>query len=180
MSEVHDLVADLEREIEVDRRALAAKEAALELLKGRLRGSPSKAPAIQTAERAAPAEGELFDLDSLDVLDASRRRTFVDELRDAVARFGPQEFSIGHVEAALKRLGIEVAGKTPRSRISASLSKLHEEGYLWKTSEGGGNVPHRYRIRSQMTDEQAKVYAKLNERRGLADVNASGGKDEDL
>jgi hypothetical protein len=166
MTDVQAIVADLEREIEADRKALHAKEAALELLKGRLKTGPARpVVAVQASAHIASADDELFDVSSLEVAEVSRRRTFVDDLREALARFRGQEFSIGHVEAALKRLGIEVAGKTPRSRISASLSRLNEEGFLVKTFEGGGNVPHKYRIRSHMSEDEVVRYAKLNEKR---------------
>ena len=125
-------------------------------------------PKMQTPTQiAALGDGDLFDLSALVTEDVSRKRTFVDDLRDVLRRFGAQEFSITHAEAALKKLGVEVAGKTPRSRISASLSKLNDEGFIVKTFEGGGNVPHRYKIRSSLTDDEAaqlEAEAKLRER----------------
>lgn len=157
MAEVTELIRDIEREIEADKKALAEKEAGLRMLKARVAGAGAPAARVQTPVRQSEST-ELFDLTSLEIEDIPRRRTFVDDLKDAVRRFGPQEFSIAHVEAVLKRLGIEVAGKTPRSRISASLSKLWEEGVLVRTFEGGGNVPNRFRVKEFMSADELRMH----------------------
>lgn len=155
--DIREVIESLKREIEAGRRDVETKEIALRMLQGRY-GAAQAAPEpkVQTPAQTVPlGDGDLLDISSLVTEDASRKRTFVDDLRDVLRRFGAQEFSITHAEAALKKLGVKVAGKTPRSRISASLSKLNDEGFIVKTFEGGGNVPHRYKIRSSLTDDEA-------------------------
>ena len=158
MAEIADLIRDIEREIESDKKALAEKEAGLRLLKSRV-ASAGALVVAQTSKTLQPAvTEELFDLTSLEIEGLPRKRTFIDDLKDAVRRFGPQEFSIAHVEVALRRLGIEVAGKTPRSRISASMSKLWDEGVLVRTFEGSGNVPNRFKLREFLKAEELLKY----------------------
>lgn len=157
MIDIREVIDSLKREIDAGRREIEAKEIALRMLQERY-GATQALPGlkVQAPTQAAPlGDGDLFDLASLVTEDSSRKRTFVDDLRDVLRRFGAQEFNITHAEAALKKLGIEVAGKTPRSRISASLSKLNDEGFIVKTFEGGGNVPNRYKIRSSLTEGEA-------------------------
>jgi hypothetical protein len=177
---IADALAQLRREIENDRAALAAKEAAFTLLETRFQSAPPVEVAKPTRETAPLRDdGGLFDLADLKVEEGVHRQTFVDDLRETLKRFGAQEFSIAHVEAVLKKLGIEVAGKTPRSRISASLSRLNEDGFLVKTFKGGGNVPHRYRVRASMSEQEAAAYAeKLSVKERSADIESESGEDE--
>jgi hypothetical protein len=173
---VLDLIRDIEREIEADKKALAEKEAGLRLLKGRL--SMTHAPATPPqAPAQSLAPDDLFDLSALEISQGQRRRTFVDDLKDSVKRFGHQEFNIAHVEAALKRLGIEVAGKTPRSRISASLSRLWDEGFLVRTFAGSGNVPNRFRVAEFVPASDRGRYTEANRRDHAADDGADDGAD---
>jgi hypothetical protein len=74
------------------------------------------------------------------------KKTFFDEVKSIVARFGDQEFSISETEAALEQLSIEINSKAPKAKISTVLSRLQEEGMLVKTFEGKGNVAHRYKL----------------------------------
>ena len=74
----------------------------------------------------------------------------------------------------MKRLGIEVAGKTPRSRISMAFTKLGEDGFIVRTFTGGGNVPHRYRLRESMTDDEAARHKSSDEATAAEDQNATG------
>ena len=167
MTEIREVIDELEREILAGRKDLEAKEVALRLLKdrfGKAEDHPPRALAVAPGLESASMpqqmlDDDLFDVASLVTHGASPRKTFNDKLKDVLRRFGAQEFSIAHAEAGLKRMGVEVSGKTPRSRISASLSKLNEEGFVVKTVEGGGNVPNRYRLRSSLTDEQALDFA---------------------
>ncbi len=114
-----------------------------------------------------PAHADEIDLSNLVGESPTRRRTLVDDVRDVVRRLGRQEFTNAHVEVAMKHLGIEIVGKTPRSRISLVFAKLVDEGTLARTFVGGGNVPHRYRLRSLMTEEEL-VQAEAINRANLA------------
>lgn len=123
---------------------------------GEMSSGPQSASA-QTTEQLAE-----IDLSELAEESTARRRTMVDDVRDVVRRFGRQEFTNAHAEAAMRRLGIEIVGKTPRSRISLAFAKLVEEGVLARTFIGGGNVPHRYRLRAHMTAEELSQVDAMN------------------
>ena len=182
MADILEVIASLRAEIALARRDIEDKESALRVLESRFTPATSIAAAMQTP--ALPVQhddGELFNLSDLVTPDSARRRTFLDDLRDVLRRFGGQEFGIGHAEAALRKIGVEIAGKTPRSRISASLSKLSDEGFIVKTFEGGGNVPHRYRVRASMTDAEFTQYT--SQRRagvGLRDADGQGTLSREL
>lgn len=155
MTDIREIIDALKAELKVAKQDIETKEASIKFLEERFGDArKSSTPTVQTSARLPTAREEMIDLNSLVQEQGTKRRTFVDELRDVVRRFGGQEFDISHAEAALKRVGVEVSGKTPRSRISASLSKLHEEGFLVKTFEGGGNVANRFRVRESMTETE--------------------------
>lgn len=171
MTQLDDAIAKLRLQIATERaqidrdkagldgreRALEGKEQALKVLE------EMRSPAAPVSEVGAEALStddvtSIISLDDLDGGDASKRKTLIDDVREVVQRFGGQEFSIAHAEAAMKRLGIEIAGKTPRSRIALTFVKLCDEGYLVRTFVGGGNVPHRYKLRNAMTEGEAQAF----------------------
>ena len=96
----------------------------------------------------------LIDLNELDDSLSPKKRTLVDDVKDVVARFGAQEFNLGHVDGALRRQNIDVSGKSPKSRISVALVRLCRDDILVKTFTGVGNVPNRYRVRATMTEAE--------------------------
>jgi hypothetical protein len=110
-------------------------------------------------DTGAPLAGTLDDLFDLSELagNSSQKRTLTDDVKDVITRFGAQEFTIAHVEGALKKVGVEVTGKSPRTRISVSLASLAEENFVMRTFKGAGNTPNRYRVRSQMNDAEIQA-----------------------
>jgi hypothetical protein len=96
----------------------------------------------------------IIDLNDLTDETAVKKRTLIDDAREVVARFGGQEFNLSHVDVALKRHGVRVDGKSPKSRISTALVRLCREEFLVRTYTGVGNVPNRYRVRSTMSEPE--------------------------
>jgi hypothetical protein len=141
MAAINELDA-LRKEIEEARKALAAKESALQYLEENAHKFFRSDPVPTNTKPAV--EGE-FQLEQLVI--NTVRRTFMSDVKNVIKRFGQQEFTVAHVEAALKKIGIEFKdGKSPRPRISTILGKLEDTGVLVRTFEGKGSVPNRYRL----------------------------------
>jgi len=154
---IEEAIRDLQTEINSAQLELDAKIRSLKVLENvlvRIAGNAGKKDSSLTLPTKSDIQDDngIIDLQELDTGLADRKRTLIDDIRDIAPRFGTQEFTIAHVEGALKKLGIEVTGKFPRSRISVALVKLAEERVLIKTFTGIGNVPHRYRNRAGMSD----------------------------
>jgi len=77
------------------------------------------------------------------------KRTILDEIKDALPKFGDQEFNVTNVEVLTNRLSIKIPGQSPKARISSVLTKLTVDGFLVRTFTGSGNVPHLFRIRKE-------------------------------
>ena len=138
---------ELRKEIDADRKALTEKEAVLRFLERK----DGKTSAPISIEGVTMRNDGVIQLDEL--IPAVGRRTLFTDVQDVISRFGDQEFTVVHVEAALKKTGVEVkGGKFPRSRISTALSKLEDTGVIVKTFEGKGNVPHRYKVKENIND----------------------------
>lgn len=146
MPTVEELIAELRKEIEVDKKALATKEAALQFLERQGNKPESRiVPDQKTAENEA-----VFHLDEL--VPGAGKKTLAEEATEVIKRFGTQEFTVAHVEAAMNKMGVKLDGKSPRARISVALGKLEETGLLVKTFEGKGNVPNRYKVKEIGSD----------------------------
>ncbi|CAI06518.1 hypothetical protein ebA768 [Aromatoleum aromaticum EbN1] len=85
---------------------------------------------------------------------SGRHSTFTNDVIDVIRRLGDQEFSVAHIDTLMRKMGKISGEKSPRPRISALLGKLEESGMLERTFKGGGNVPHKYRLKVQ--DETAQ------------------------
>ncbi|MEO8343271.1 MAG: hypothetical protein ABI536_05575 [Gallionella sp.] len=141
MTAIRELDA-LRKEIEEARKALSAKESALQYLEENAHKFFRSEPVPTNSK--SPVEGE-FQLEQLVINTA--RRTLMSEVESVIERFGQQEFTVAHVEAALKKTGVELKdGKSPRPRISTILGKLENSGVVVRTFEGKGSVPNRYRL----------------------------------
>lgn len=134
---------ELRREIEADRKSLAEKEAVVRFLEQR-EGKKETTPIA-----ASITEG-VIQLD--DLMPEIGKRTLVSDVKDVVSRFGNQEFSVVHVDTVMKQRGIDINGKSPRSRIAVALGKLEEDGVIVKTFSGKGNVPNKYRLKESGDD----------------------------
>lgn len=158
-------IQELEAEIGAANLDLQAKIRSLEVLKGVLHKMNSNTVVKNSHESGKHEqillneESELIDLQELAGGIGQKKRSLADDVADLLPKVGSQEFNIAHVEALLKRSGIEVNAKSPRSRISVALAKLCEDGIVMRTFSGGGNVPNRYRTKATMND--AEVLAAL-------------------
>lgn len=140
-----DEIERLRIEIDLLRKELSDKEAVLRYLE--LRNGKKAVinhEAIQNIK--SDSENLHFDVDEL-IMPSKGPRTLVDDVKDAIARFGNKEFTVAHVEAALIRLGAikDGADKVVRPRISSILAKLYDAKELDRTFTGKGNVPHKYK-----------------------------------
>jgi DNA-binding transcriptional ArsR family regulator len=140
---------DLRKEIEDDKKRLSEKEAVLRFLEGRVSNIPVSASIVRN-DFPSKDDG-IISLDTL--IPEIKRRTVIDDIHDVVGRFGNQEFTVVHVEAALKKTGYEFKGdKSPRPRISTALGKLEDQGVIVRSFEGKGNVPHRYKLKGEIDE----------------------------
>lgn len=138
---------ELRKEIEADKKSLAEKEAVLRFLEKR-EGRPSM---FSSEVVIGPLPAGVIQLDEL--IPEARRKTLIDDVQEVVCRFGEQEFTVVHVEAALRKLGTQFKGeKSPRPRISTILGKLEDQGVVVRTFEGKGNVPNRYKLKEYVDD----------------------------
>ncbi len=153
-------IDELMSEIEVARLDLDAKIRSLSVLQGIMQkmnsGTDKKTSRSIDDLEVKPKNDahEFVDLHALDENLNQKRRTLADDVRDLLPKIGPQEFSIAHIEFLLSKAGIEVAAKSPRSRISVALARLCEDGVLVRTFTGAGNAPNKYRVKSTMTDAE--------------------------
>ena len=149
-------IQDLRSDIAAAKLELDAKERSLKVLEGIVAKVTVSAltPPSSSEPKSFVEDGGLIDLEEIAGGNEPKKRTLMHEIKDVVMRFGTQEFTIGHTEAVLKKLEIEIPGKTPRARISMNLAKLCDAKLLTKTFEGSGNTPNRYRLTSSMTAEE--------------------------
>lgn len=146
-----DILAEFEQRIAAKRKELEEEEGALAVLK-RAMGLKSDVQSAVVADKTV--EEKEFNFEALaDHIGPMKKRTLIDEVRDVVERFGDHEFTVAHVEAALKQMGVSVDAKAPRARIGIALSNVVEEGLVVRTYDGAGNVPHRYKLKSAISDD---------------------------
>ncbi|WP_165313025.1 hypothetical protein [Vibrio ziniensis] len=127
---------------EEKRKELEDIEAAIRLMK-RLT-NPSIAVET-TIDHSIDGSG-LIDITELEEPNAAgAKRTLLDDTRELVERFGDQEFTVSHVEAALKKLGKASDAKNFKNRLSMLVRTLSDEGVIERTFEGSGKIPHKYR-----------------------------------
>lgn len=141
-----DLIKELEARIAAKRQELEDEESALATVRRMMRQPANKAH-ITAKEQAGSIKFE--DL----IGNAEKKRTLIDEVRDVVLQFGENEFTVAHIEAALKKLGIAIDAKNPRARIGIAITPIVDEGLIVRTATGGGNVPHRYKLKSALNNE---------------------------
>ena len=153
ISDLRDEIRHAELELDVKTRSLKVLESVLLEMKKTTVGKNSDTwqDRASTYEYTPPTG--LINLNEFDDL-TPPKKTLTDEIRDVVGRFGTQEFTIGHVDSVCRKLGLKIEGKSPKSRISVSLAKLCEEGYLQRTFTGAGSAPNKYRLKSTMSDAE--------------------------
>jgi len=144
------VISEIRREIEQKKKEISELENALNVLEkiGSLDSD------IQE-KKPAPIplnDSDSISIDDLGIDDKQSKDTLKSQVWNVVSKLGTQEFTVAHVDAALKRFGIEVNGKHPRSRISIVLSKLEDEGLIHRTFTGAGNVPNRFVLKQDAFD----------------------------
>lgn len=138
-----DPIEELEKRIQESKRLVTEQENALAVLKKAFGVTVAKVMPEQKQEIS-----KAFSFNDLVVPDLKRNK-LTEHIESVVKTFGTNEFSVLHVEAALKKHGIEINSKSPRTRISLSMAKLLDSGLVEKVFEGSGNVPHRYRLKGE-------------------------------
>jgi DNA-binding transcriptional ArsR family regulator len=145
MNPTENALSELRKQIEANKALLAEQERALAVLETMMGYSVKPAAVvIQPPSNTAFLPG-MIAVDDLEDGEGDKQ-TLRAQIVELIDRLGDQEFSVAHIDAALKKQGVVVNGKYPRSRISTVLSKLEDSGMLVKTFTGGGNVPHKYKV----------------------------------
>lgn len=143
-----DVFEELEKRIAAKKKEVEEEERALAILKRTM----ARGPVPQEIDNSA-TWGDRFKFeDLLGSVEKSRKRTLISDVREVISQFGNNEFTVVYVEAALEKKGIVLDAKSPRARISIALAKLVEDGTVIKVGEGGGNIPHRYKLKNDSSD----------------------------
>lgn len=104
---------------------------------------------LPSAEKGLPLENGVLNLDALNLptKDKPKKNTLLDDVRSIIVQMGEHEFTVAHVEAALKQIGKATESSSFRNRVAISIKKiLDDESLIEKTYEGGGKEPHRYKL----------------------------------
>ncbi len=145
-----DLMLELETRVAAKRKELEDEEKALAIVRRMMGQSPIH---VSIPEEQKNQIGQLKFEDLAGSVEKTKKRTLIDEVRSVVMHFGVNEFTVAHIEAALKKTGVVVDAKNPRARIGIALSTVLEENIIVRTALGGGNVPHRYKLKSAIDNE---------------------------
>ena len=146
---MQNLIKELEGRVAAKRKELEDEENALATIR-RMMSQPSTIQPSATGQKEILGSIKFEDL--IGSVEKIKKRTLTDDVRDVVSQFGKHEFTVAHIDAALTRVGVVVDAKSPRARIGISLAKLVEDGTVIKIAEGGGNVPHRYKLKDEGND----------------------------
>lgn len=139
---------DLKKRIKDTERELDELKAAYKVMERLGQTSPNSHPEAANTSSPTLAETGSINIDELNlpVKAAKSGNSLYDHVRNLVERFGSQEFTVTHVEAALKQMGKGSESKHFKNRVSMAVRKLAEdEGVLERTYKGVGNVPHKYK-----------------------------------
>jgi len=143
MTDLIKELKELEGRVAAKRKELEDEERALAIVRRMIGQPPSmQSPGMVPKEQVGAIKFE----ELLDSVEKIKKRTLIDDVRDVVSQFGQNEFTVAHIEAALKKMGVVIDAKSPRARIGIVVAKLADEGFVVKVAEGGGNVPHRYKL----------------------------------
>ena len=140
----HD-VQKLKSDLFEKEKFLSEKEAILKYLESFQ--SKSSAPK-HIAEAVSIENNEIFDLDDL-IVRTHASSTLLDNIRKVISKFGNQEYTVSHVEAALLKMGFiqseSDAKISLKPRIALNLANLVNANEILRTFEGKGNTPHRFK-----------------------------------
>ena len=138
-----DFIEALKQEIAETEQVLAGLKALLRSKEGR-----EAKPANTGSEARTLAETGTIDLDQLDLPPRTSRKksTLSDDVMNVIERFGGKDFTVRHVEAALRQTGKGSTAKHFINRVSVVIRSLTDDGVLERTFKGVGNDPHKYRL----------------------------------
>ena len=143
---------DLQKRIEEVERELVELKAGYRVM-DRLGGFSSEPHSEADSVKTMTIEDSgAIDLNDLEPPERVVRRmsTLHTDIIDLVERFGSQEFTLSHVEVALRNMGKGSESKHFKTRIATRIRKLFTEGTLTRTHEGVGSDPHKYRSASKI------------------------------
>lgn len=146
MSDATNALLELRTKIDANRRLLERQEQALSVME-EMMGISSVKEVTKTQTFDFYRSG--IDVSTLNVADLSKRKTFKQEIIDAINLYKNQEFSVPHVHETLGLMGIKVNGAQPRARIALILSELEREQFIKKTFQGKGSVPNKFQLVKQ-------------------------------
>lgn len=129
-------------EIELKQRseALEKKRSAFELLQSRVQR------AVFTVQK------ERVRLN--DDMPPARKMGVSEAIVEIVKSMPQQDIFVGNVYDALLAMNVDLPDneRDARIRVGTQLNRLEDRGLLEKTTQGGGNVPNRYRLKKENSD----------------------------
>lgn len=93
-----------------------------------------------------------LDIDELISVSSNKEtRTLLSDVMEAVSHFGDREFNVLMIKTVMERLGTikDSDDKLIKSKISSVLSQQAKKNILINTFKSGGNVPNKYRVRTE-------------------------------
>lgn len=148
MSDKKKLIDELKAQIAKSKLLVQEQEKALQIVEDMLSSGAAEKYSDNETHKATDGHDELIKLDS-----PTNQPTLKDEVIAIIQKLGDQEFTVAQIESLLNKMGKIVTGTAPRSRISMILSKLtDEDGMLFRSFEGAGNIPNRYKIKKLETE----------------------------
>ncbi len=147
-----DTLSDLKKMLEDAEKDVDGLKSAIRLLERR--NSVPQRPA-QEKENITPELDETgaINLDELELpaKPVKSSNTLSSKIRILIKRFGSQEFTVNHVDVALRKMGKGSDAKHFKNRVSIIIRGLTDEGVLERTYKGKGNTPHKYRQARQVS-----------------------------
>ena len=93
------------------------------------------------------------EFEDLGVPEVATTRTLPDEIRDVIQPFGTHEFTVPHVEIALRKVGKLPSSKAPRASIAMAMTKLEKDGDVRRTAKPTGSKPHVFKLINRAQEE---------------------------
>lgn len=136
LEDLDKMIEDAEKELE-----------GLKAVRRRQAGIPTIVESVSTTSLNDTGTINLDDLD-IPVKAIKSGNSLQTNVESLIKRFDDQEFTVTHVDVALKKIGKGSKAKHFKNRISIAIRKLTEDGVLERTYKGKGSDPHRYRLKS--------------------------------
>jgi len=95
-------------------------------------------------QQSLPLDPSVSPVEMLDMM--ANHISFAQRVRNSVAHFKDQEFTVKNVEDLLRGRGEPLPEKYVRPRIAMEMQNLVKSGKVVITKAGAGNAPHHYRL----------------------------------